>query len=69
MKDKIKDKLNILVESKTVTQYDIDEALKFLYDDKKQLMKERASINNKLKKLNEQIVYWENMLPNQTSLF
>lgn len=69
MKDKIKNKLNILVETKQISQDDINGKLIELTNARKTLVRERASINKKIKKLDEQLEYWKNMLPNQTSLF
>jgi uncharacterized coiled-coil DUF342 family protein len=69
MKKKIKEKLNILAENNTISQDDINNKLRELTEARKQLVRERASINKKIKKLDEQLEYWKNMLPNQTSLF
>ncbi len=69
MKDKIKEQLNILLENNMVSQDDINEKLRDLTNQRKQLVRERTSINKKIKKLDEQLEYWKNMLPNQTSLF
>jgi len=69
MKDKIKEKLNILTENNTISQDDINDNLKRLSEERKGLVRERASINKNIKKLDEQIEYWKNMLPNQMSMF
>lgn len=69
MKDKIKEKLNILAEDNTISQDEINDNLKRLSEERKGLVRERASINKKIKKLDEQIEYWKNMLPNQMSMF
>lgn len=69
MKDKIKKELNILSENNVISQDEINENLAKLKAEKKSLARERATINKKMKKLDEQIEYWVNMLPNQTSLF
>lgn len=69
MKDKIKEKLNILAEDNTISQDEINDNLKRLSEERKGLVRERASINKKIKKLDEQIEYWKNMLPNQISMF
>jgi len=69
MKKKIKEQLNILAENNTISQDDINNNLRELTNQRKALVRERASINKKIKKLDEQLEYWKNMLPNQTSLF
>ena len=69
MKKKIKEQLNILAENNTISQDDINNNLRELTNQRKVLVRERASINKKIKKLDEQLEYWKNMLPNQTSLF
>ena len=69
MKDKIKEKLNILAEDNTISQDEINDNLKRLSEERKGLVRERASINKKIKKLDEQIEYWKNMLPKQISMF
>ena len=69
MKKKIKEQLNILAENNTISKDDINNNLRELTNQRKVLVRERASINKKIKKLDEQLEYWKNMLPNQTSLF
>jgi len=69
MKDKIKEKLNILTEDNIISQDEINDNLKRLSEERKGLVRERASINKKIKKLDEQIEYWKKMLPNQISMF
>jgi len=69
MKDKIKEKLNILTEDNIISQDEINDNLKRLSEERKGLVRERASINKKIKKLDEKIEYWKKMLPNQISMF
>lgn len=69
MKKKIKEKLNILAENNIVSQDDINNRLRELTEARKQLVRERTSINKKIKKLDEQLEYWKNMVPNQLKFF
>jgi hypothetical protein len=69
MKDIIKENLKLLVETKVISQDEINDNLIRLTNEKKALTRERTSISKKIKEVDKQLEYWKNMLPNQISMF
>ena len=69
MKDLIKENLKLLLETKVISQDEINNNLIRLTNEKKVITRERNSLNKKIKEIDKQLEHWKNMLPNQTSLF